>query len=64
MLSATTVTPLGIISAAGSTKVAALIDVVRDETDARLPDAARFAVKPARAAWRPRAQIDPEHARR
>jgi len=35
---------LGIIAAAGTTKVASLIDIVRDETDARLPQAARFAL--------------------
>jgi transposase len=35
---------LGIIAATGTTKVAGLIDIVRDETDARLPKAARFAL--------------------
>ncbi len=34
----------GIIAAAGSAKVATLIDVVRDEADARLPKAARLAL--------------------
>jgi len=35
---------LGIIAATGTTKVASLIDIVRDETDNRLPQAARFAL--------------------
>jgi transposase len=35
---------LGIVSAAGLTNVAALMAVVRDESDARLPTAARFAL--------------------
>ncbi|MBO0718329.1 MAG: IS110 family transposase [Rhizobiales bacterium] len=35
---------LGIISAAGLTNIAALIAIVRDESDARLPTAARFAL--------------------
>ena len=34
----------GIIAATGKAKIAALIEVVRDETDARLPKAARFAL--------------------
>ena len=36
---------LGIISAAGRTSIAALMVIVRDETDARLPTAARFALR-------------------
>lgn len=35
---------LGIIASTGTTKVARLIDIVRDATDARLPKAARFAL--------------------
>lgn len=35
---------LGVIAATGPAKVAALIEIVRDETDARLPKAARFAL--------------------
>src|SRR5690242_15562743 len=35
---------LGIIAAVGMAKVAALVAIVRDETDARLPPAARFAL--------------------
>jgi len=35
---------LGIIAAIGTTKVAGLIEIVRDATDARLPKAARFAL--------------------
>ncbi len=35
---------LGIIAATGTTKMASLIDIVRDETDNRLPQAARFAL--------------------
>lgn len=35
---------LGIIGTAGAAKVEALISIVRDETDARLPAAARFAL--------------------
>ena len=35
---------LGIIAAAGLTKVEALVAIVRDETDARLPATARFAL--------------------
>jgi transposase len=35
---------LGIIVAVGMTKVAALVAIVRDETDARLPPAGRFAL--------------------
>ena len=35
---------LGIIAGAGAAKVAGLIEIVRDETDARLPKAARFAL--------------------
>jgi transposase len=35
---------LGIISAAGRTSIATLMAIVRDETDARLPTAARFAL--------------------
>jgi transposase len=35
---------LGIIAAIGTTKVAGLIEIVRDATDARLPEAARFAL--------------------
>lgn len=35
---------LGIIAAAGTAKMASLIEIVRDETDKRLPQAARFAL--------------------
>jgi transposase len=35
---------LGVIAAGGVAKVAALIEIVRDEADARLPKAARFAL--------------------
>ena len=34
----------GIIAATGKAKVAGLVEIVRDETDARLPKAARFAL--------------------
>ena len=35
---------LGIIGGAGIAKVAGLVEIIRDETDARLPKAARFAL--------------------
>ncbi|NRP75492.1 hypothetical protein ILFOPFJJ_06415 [Ensifer psoraleae] len=35
---------LGIIAGIGTAKIASLIAIVRDETDARLPNAARFAL--------------------
>jgi transposase len=49
---------LGITAAIGTTKVAGLIEIVRDATDARLPKAARFSltaiadqIKTARVIW-------------
>ncbi len=36
---------LGIIAATGVTKVSALISIVQDQADVRVPDAARFALK-------------------
>lgn len=35
---------MGIIAGVSSTKISGLIELVRDETDTRLPNAARFAL--------------------